>query len=231
MGPEAERLHDMIDELDWPTDGTEFVSRFDLARQYMIGPSFASGYHLGDGCVATAGHVLEEALRGDRLGELRVVFNWVGDVGCKKIFTDEEVWGIERVLLCDCHGPAPELADADGIATWSGRWDCAVFKLRGGPHGFSEIGSTKLAMSPPAFGSKVYGIGAPLGAQLKVSACAHVLRHSLVEDEGNPFSHRIDGRGTFTTDLDQFEGRYISFLRASSSYADFSTRQFGWTGL
>ena len=212
VGLDAQRLRDQLDELEWPKDNTEFVSRFDLASQYMIGPSFGSGYHLGDGYVATAGHVLDKALTGDRLGELRVVFNWVGDVKHKKIFTDEEVWGVERVVLCDTNGPAPEATDKIGIAMWAGRWDCAVFKLRGGECGFEEIGSTKYAMEPSRFGSMVYGIGASLGTQLKVSAGGRVLRHCLVDDEGNPFSHRVDGRGTFSTDLDQFEGRYVSLF-------------------
>ena len=206
VGPEAEHLRDKIDRLEWPKDTTEFVSRFDLAGQYMIGPSFCSAYHLGDGYVATAGHVLNKTLTGNRLGELRVVFNWVGDVRCKKKFTDSEVFEIERVILCDAHGPAPNPTDAVEITRWSGRWDSAIFKLRGSPYQFSVLKSTKYATWPPAFGSPVYSIGSPLGTQLKVSTHAHVLRHSLVNDDGNPFSHRIDDCGTFTTDLDQFEG-------------------------
>ena len=206
VGPEAEHLRDKIDELEWPKDTTEFVGRFDPAGQYMIGPSFSSAYHLGDGYVATAGHVLDKALTGNHLNELRVVFNWVGDVKCKKKFTDSEIFEIERVILCETHGPAPDPTHADEITIWSSRWDSATFKLRGSPQQLSELKSTQYATRPPAFGSPVYGIGSPLGTQLKISAHAHVLRHSLANDDGNPFSHRIDGCGTFTTDLDQFEG-------------------------
>ena len=206
IGPETEHLRDKIDRLEWPKDTTEFVSRFDLASQYMIGSRFCSAYHLGEGYVGTAGHVLDKALIGNQLGELRVVFNWVGDVKEKKTFTDAEIFEIEKVILCDTHGPAPDPTDASEITRWSGRWDSAIFKLKGSPRQFSELKSTKYATRPPAFGSSVYSVGSPLGTQLKVSTSAHVLRHSLAVDDGNPFSHRIASRGTFTTDLDQFEG-------------------------
>ena len=205
-GPEAAYLRTKIDKLEWPKDTTEFVSRFQPAGQHMIGPRFASGYHLGEGYVATAGHVLDKALTGNQLGELRVVFNWVGDVTWKKIFTVSEVFEIESVILCDTHGLAPNPTDAFAITKWSSRWDSAVFKLRGTPHQWSELKSTKYATRPPAFGSSVYSIGSPLGTQLKVSAHANVLRHSLADDDGTPFSHQIAGCGTFTTDLDQLEG-------------------------
>ena len=206
VGPEAEYVREKIDQLEWPRETTQFISRFDMAGQYMVGPSFSSAYHLGEGYVATAGHVLDKALTEDRLGELRVVFNWVGDVKRKKIFTDSEVFDIERVILCDSHGPAPDPTDALEITAWSSRWDSAIFKLRGSPNQLSGLRSTRYSTRPPAFGSLIYSIGSPLGTQLKVSACAHVLRHSLAIDDANPFSHRIAGSGTFTTNLDQFEG-------------------------
>ena len=214
MGPEAGHLGEMVDQLEWPDDGTEFVSRFEPAGQYMIGPSFASAYHLGGGYIGTAGHVLDEALSENRLEELRVVFNWVGDVERKKIFTDTEVFEIERVVLCDSHGLAPDPTDAHEIMKWSSKWDCAILKLRGSVLRFSELGCARYAMRPPAFGSEVYGVGSPLGTQLKVSACGHILRHSLKDDDGNPFSQRVAGCGTFTTDLDQFEGHTL-ILRGS----------------
>ena len=222
IGPEAEHLQERMNRLEWPKDTTEFVGRFEPASQYMIGPSFFSAYHLGDGYVGTAGHVLDRALTSDRLGELRVVFNWVGDVKSKKTFTDSEVFEIERVILRDAHGPAPNPTDAREITTWSGKWDSAIFKLRANPDQLSELESTKYATRPPAFGSSVYSVGSPLGTQLKVSGRAHVLRHSLADDDGNPFSHRINRCGTFTTDLDQFEG--ATLLRDSSQFANFSTR-------
>ena len=206
VGPEAEHLRDKIDELEWPKDTTEFISRFEPAGQYMIGPSFCSAYHLGEGYVATAGHVLDAALTENQLGELRVVFNWVGNVKQRKTLPDSEIFEIERVILCDTHGPAPNPTNIGEITTWSSKWDSAIFKLRGSPDQLSELESTRYATRPPAFGSPVYSIASPLGTQLKVSGRAHILRHSLAYDDRDPFSHRINRCGTFTTDLDQFEG-------------------------
>lgn len=209
-GSEAGALLDKINALEWPNDTTEFLSRFGPASQYMIGPRYCSAYHLGDGYVGTAGHVLDKALIGNQLGELRVVFNWVGDVGRKKAFTESEVFKIERVVLCDTHGPAPSPTDATEISTWSRRWDSAIFKLVSSPKQLPKLNSVKFAARPPEFGNPVYNIGSPLGTQLKVSGSAHVLRHSLLGDDENPFSHQVPGCGTFTTDLDQFEGSAAS---------------------
>lgn len=206
VGPEAKDLSDKIDALEWPKDTTEFVSRFAPAGQFMTGPKFCSAYHLGDGYVGTAGHCLDKALVESQLGELRVIFNWAGDVVNKKIFTESEVFMIERVLLCDTHGPAPYPTDPVETVPWSRRWDSAILKLIGAPNQFSHLKSAKYATIPPEFGTPVYNAGCPLGTQLKVSASAHVLRHSLVGDDQNPFSHLVAGGGTFTTDLDQFEG-------------------------
>lgn len=206
VGPKAESLSDKLDALEWPRDTTEFVSRFAPAGQYMIGPNFYSAYHLGDGYVGTAGHCLDKALVDNQLGELRVVFNWVGDVVRKKTFAESEVFKIERVVLCDTHGSNPSPTDLVETAAWSRRWDSAILKLTGTPGQLSHLKSAKYAMRPPEFGNPVYNIGCPLGTQLKMSASGHVLRHSLLGDERNSFSHLIAGYGTFTTDLDQFEG-------------------------
>ena len=205
-GPKADSLSGKIDALEWPSNATEFVSRFTPAGQYMIGPKFYSAYHLGDGYVGTTGHCLDKALIDCELGELRVIFNWLGDVVSKKTFTENEVFKIERVVLCDSHGPVPYPTDPVKTAPWTRRWDSAILKLIGTPHRFSHLKSAKYAAKPPEFGRPVYNIGCPLGVQLKVAAGAHVLRHSLVGDEESPFSHVIAGYGTFTTDLDQFEG-------------------------
>lgn len=209
-GSEAGALLDKINALEWPSDTTDFVSRFRPSGQYMIGPRFCSAYHIGDGYVGTAGHVLDKALIGNQLGELRVVFNWVGDVGRKKAFTESEVFKIERVVLCDTHGPAPSPTDPTEISTWSRRWDSGILKLVGNPDQLSNLKSVKYAARPPEFGNPVYNIGSPLGTQLKVSGSAHVLRHSLSGDDENLFSHQVPGYGTFTTDLDQFEGSAAS---------------------
>ena len=210
VGPEAESLPDKIDGLEWPSNTTDFVSRFAPGGQYVIGPQFCSAYHLGDGYVGTAGHCLDKALSRGQLGELSVVFNWLGDVVSKKTFAENEVFKIERVVLCDTHGPVPSPTDPVETASWSRRWDSAILKLMSTPDQISHSGSAKFAARPPEFGSPVYNIGCPLGTQLKVAVSAHVLRHSLVGDEENPFSHLIASYGTFTTDLDQFEGKAAS---------------------
>lgn len=169
----------------------------------MIGPKFCSAYHLGDGYVGTAGHCFDKE---SRLDELRVVFNWVGDVVGKNTFTASDIFPIERIVLCDTHGTAPSPTDLGESAIWSRRWDSAILKLKGTPYQLSHLKSARYALRPPDFGNSVYNIGCPLGTQVKVSASAHVLRHSLVDDGDNPISHLIAGYGTFTTDLDQFEG-------------------------
>lgn len=149
---------------------------------------------------------MDMALVDSQLGELRVVFNWVGDVVSKKTFTESEVFMIERVILCDTHGPAPSPTDSVETALWSKRWDSAILKLIGTPNQLSPLKSANYATRPPDFGSPVSNIGCPLGTQLKVSTSAHILRRSRVGDDQNPFSHLIAPGGTFTTDLDQFEG-------------------------
>ena len=207
VGREAEALSDKIDTLEWPTDTTEFVSHFVPASQYMIGPKFCSAYHLGDGYVGTAGHCLDKALVDSQSGELRVVFNWVGDVVSKKTFTKSEVFEMERIFLCDSHGPAPSPGDPIETTSWLRRRDSAILKLKGSPSHFSLLKKARLSTKSPNFGSPVYNIGSPLGLQLKVSARGHVLRHSLADDDGGSFAHDIAGYGTYTTDLDQFEGK------------------------
>ena len=204
-GPEATSLSDNIDSLEWPCDATELISRFPPSGQYMIGPKFCSAYHLGNGYMGTAGHCLDEVLINNQLSELRVVFNWAGS-DVSKTFTVSEVFEIEKVVLCDAHGPAPSPSNPIATASWSRRWDSAIFKLKGTPSQLSPLPTTNFYMRPPEFGSPVYNVGCPLGTQLKVSASAHVLRHCLVGDDDDPFSHLISGFGTMTTDLDQFEG-------------------------
>ena len=221
VGPEAEVLSNRIHALEWPSDTTEFISRFSLAGQYLIGPSFCSAYHLGDGFVGTAGHCLDSALVNGRLDELRVVFGWVGDVVSKKVFTASEVFKVERVVLCDTHGRAPLPIDSVEAVKWSRRWDSSILKLVGTSEQLSHLRSAQYATRPPGFGAPVYNIGCPLGTQLKVSRRAHVLRHCLVGEEEIPFSQQIAGYGTYTTDLDQFEGN-VAF--ESSILADLSKR-------
>ena len=206
VGPEADVLSSKLDTLEWPSDTTEFVSRFPLADQHIIGPKFCSAYHLGDGYVGTAGHCLDSALVNGQLDELRVVFGWVGDVVSKRVFTASEVFRIERVVLCDTHGRAPSPIDSAEAVMWSRRWDSSILQLEGTPKQLSRLGSVEYVMRPPGFGTPVYSIGCPLGTQLKVSTRARVLRHCLVSEEENPFSQQIAGHGTYTTDLDQFEG-------------------------
>lgn len=206
VGPETEALTAKIESLEWPRDTTDFVSRFALAGQYMIGPLFCSAYHLGDGYVGTAGHCLENAILDGRLCELRVVFNYVGNVARKKTFTDSEVFNIEKVVICDTSGPGSSTSDTLGVGRWLRRWDSAILKLVGTPEHFSRLASANYAPRAPEFGSPVYNTGCALGTQLKVSGSAHVLRHCLTGEDENPFSHLLPGYGAFSTDLDQFKG-------------------------
>ena len=204
-GPETLSLSKNLDALEWPSDTTELIGRFSPSGQYMIGPKFCSAYHLGDGYMGTAGHCLGEELINNQLSELRVVFNWTGSVA-SKTFTDSQVFEIEKVLLCDTHGPTPSPSNLTATASWSRRWDSATCKLKGTTSQLSRLPTVKYSGRPPEFGGPVYNVGCPLGTQLKVSASAHVLRHCLVGDDDDPFSHLIAGCGTMTTDLDQFEG-------------------------
>ena len=223
-GPEAPSLSENLDALAWPSDTTELVSRFPMSGQYMIGPKFCSAYHLGNGYMGTAGHCLDEALKNNQLSELRVVFNWAGSVA-SRTFTESEVFEIEKVLLCDTHGPTPSPSNPIATASWSRRWDSAVFKLKGTTIELSRLPIAKYSVRPPGFGTPVHNVGCPLGAQLKVSASAHVLRHCLVGDDDDPFSHLIAGSGTMTTDLDQFEGNATSKKISSLTH---SKRQLRW---
>ena len=204
-GPEAPSLSNDIDALEWPSDATKLIGRFPPSGQYMIGPKFCSAYHLGNGYMGTAGHCLDEALTNNQLSQLRVVFNWAGSVA-SKAFTESEVFEIEKVVLCDTHGSPPSSSDRTATASWSRRWDSAIFKLKGTTSQFSPLPKTTYSGRPPEFGSPVYSVGCPLGTQLKVAPSAHLLRHCLVGEEDDPFSHLIAGYGTMTTDLDQFEG-------------------------
>ena len=224
LGPKAQALHDKMDTLEWPSETTEMISRFPTAGQYMIGPKFCSAYHLGGGYVGTAGHCLDEVLVHGQLGELRVVFNWIGSVTSKRMFTDSEIFEIEKVVLCDTTSPA----DPFRIDAWSRGWDCAILKLISTQDQLSHLKSAKYAAGPPDFGTPVYNIGSPLGTQLKVSARAHVLRHSLTNDGENPFSHQIASHGTFTTDLDQFKGMPPLYVRSLLTSWE---RQLWWSGL
>ena len=230
-GPEAPSLPNDIDALEWPSNATEFISRFPPSGQYMIGPKFCSAYHLGNGYMGTAGHCLDEALTENRLSELRVVFNGAGSVAIK-VFKESEVFEIEKVLLCDTHGPPPSPSNPIATGSWSRRWDSAIFKLKGTLRQFSSLSTTACSARPPEFGSPVYNVGCPLGTQLMVSAKAHVMRHCLVGDDDDPFSHLIAGYGTMTTDLDQFEGK-TSFktLFKNPSALICSKRQLWWPSI
>ena len=94
---------DQIDNLVWPPDTvtpagvkSDFVSKFNLAKQYVPGPSNSSGYHLGNGYVGTAGHCVVEQLLDAKLSDQKVVFNWTGDVNRKVFSPQQEVFEIER---------------------------------------------------------------------------------------------------------------------------------------
>ena len=99
--------------------------------------------------------------------------------------------------------------DHDEVATWARRWDDAVFQLKGCYERFGHLSKVTLASHPPHFGKPVYNTGHPLGTPLKVSLNAHVLRHSIYNDDERPFSHTISPGGTYSTDLDQFPGELL----------------------
>ena len=93
----------------------------------------------------------------------------------------------------------------------SRRWDTAIFKLKGKASDFATLGVVSVDSAPPAFGSPVYNIGAPIGTPFKLSPRAHVLRHSLFDGKLDPFNHGISGYGTYTSDLDQFSGKWHTY--------------------
>ena len=74
---------------------TSFVSRFPLANEYIAGSEWCSGYHLGNGLVATAGHCLKSHLSNHTLSALKVVFGWSGDVRGKR-FHSWQIFDIDR---------------------------------------------------------------------------------------------------------------------------------------
>ena len=94
-------LKDALEEMSWPADGrdargmTSFTSRFPLSNEYIAGSEWCSGYHLGNGLVATAGHCLINHLSVRTLPTLKVVFGWFGDVRGKR-FQASEVFDIDK---------------------------------------------------------------------------------------------------------------------------------------
>ena len=91
----------ILETVSWPADGsdargnTSFVSRFPLTDEYIAGPEWFSGYHTGDGIVATAGHCLTKHFSEKSLSTLKVVFGWSGDVRGKR-FKASEILSIEK---------------------------------------------------------------------------------------------------------------------------------------
>lgn len=92
-----------LEDMRWPADGsdsiskTSFVSRFPLSEQYIAGLEWCSGYHLGNGVVATAGHCVFPRLKNHTVSSLKVVFGWSGDVRGKR-FKASEVFEIDRYV-------------------------------------------------------------------------------------------------------------------------------------
>lgn len=95
------KVKDALTQMTWPADGsdsrgtTSFVSRFAPENEYIAGSQWASGYHLGDGIVGTAGHVVISRLLNKELHKLKVVFGWSGDV-CNKRFAANQIFDIDR---------------------------------------------------------------------------------------------------------------------------------------
>ncbi|KAI9675314.1 MAG: hypothetical protein M1817_001217 [Caeruleum heppii] len=203
-----------IQSLSWPNDAMPIPIRSRFAADQQLCPSDSTGsaYHLGNGLVGTAGHCIEPfiaPISGTRgLNDLRVVFGWSGNVR-GKWFDKWQICPIERVLLCENPGPQRnsripiEMAQ---LPLWSRRWDTAIIKITLDATQLARYTTCQLHDRPASFGHPVYNIGAALGGPLKVSAGAHVLRHAANFNNNAPLSHEIDPYGTFSTDLDQFEG-------------------------
>lgn len=90
-----------LEGMTWPADGSDsrgtasFTSRFPPESEYIAGSEWASGYHLGNGIVGTAGHCLLTRLLKNELHTLKVVFGWSGDVRAKR-FAANLVFDIEK---------------------------------------------------------------------------------------------------------------------------------------
>lgn len=95
-----ESAKNALEGLTWPADGTDprgttsFISQFPPEKEYIAGSEWASGYHLGNGIVSTAGHCLLARLLKNELHTLKVVFGWSGDVNRKR-FAASQVFEIE----------------------------------------------------------------------------------------------------------------------------------------
>ena len=84
-----------LGNMQWPADSKPqesdyFVSRFSPQDQYIAGSEYCSGYHVGNGLVATAGHCLQRTR-----SRLKVVFGWSGDVRNKR-FRSSDVFEVEK---------------------------------------------------------------------------------------------------------------------------------------
>ena len=90
-----------LDRMLWPADGkdtrgkTQLIGRFPFTEEYIAGPVWSSGYHLGNGFVVTAGHSLISYLKQNTLSNLKVVFGWYGDVRGKR-FKVSEIFSIDK---------------------------------------------------------------------------------------------------------------------------------------
>ena len=95
----------VLENMQWPADGsdirerTSFVSRFPLEDQYFASSDHCSGYHLGNGIVATAGHCLQRMI-----SRLHIVFGWSGNVRRKR-FKSSQVFRIEKYVIPAGKGP------------------------------------------------------------------------------------------------------------------------------
>ncbi len=96
-----EGARDALKGMTWPADGTDsrgttsFISRFPPENEHIAGSEWASGYHLGNGIVGTAGHCLAPRLLRNEVHTLKVVFGWSGDVKGKR-FAASQVFDIDK---------------------------------------------------------------------------------------------------------------------------------------
>ena len=88
--------------LDWPAvspgpkSRSTFLSRFPLKDQYIAGLEWFSGYYLGGGLVATAGHCLKKHLQAKTLSSLQVVFGWYGALNKRQFHCGSDIFDIEK---------------------------------------------------------------------------------------------------------------------------------------
>lgn len=90
-----------LEEMTWPADGSDsrgsasFVSRFPPEDEFIVGPRWSSGYHMGGGVIGAAGHCIAGPFSRGEVHKLKVLFGWSGNIRGKR-FTANQVFDIEK---------------------------------------------------------------------------------------------------------------------------------------